>query len=149
VFTSSFVARAERDLERAAEQAGVAPGLLTALIDGEHDTVLAACTGHREAPGARAGQLCMASFLACLDCPNARALPRHLPVQMAMADRLAGLAAHLDPQVWRARYQPRLGQLREIIHQHTGAEQASAAEAITEEHLALVDDLLAGRWDLR
>jgi hypothetical protein len=155
VFTSAFVAEANGDLHTAAEQAALAADLLARLIDGEHDTVLAACTGHREAPGGPAGpagpagQACTASFLACLDCANARALPRHLPIQIAMADRLAGLAAHLDPQVWRARYEPRLGQLRHILAQHTDAERAEAAKAITAEHLALVDDVVAGRWDLR
>lgn len=149
VFTSAFVAEADHDLQAAAEQAGLAPGLLAGLIDGSHDTVLASCTGHWDAPDAEAGQACTASFLACLDCANARALPRHLPVQIAMADRLAVLAAHLDPQVWQVRYEPRLGQLRHILAQHTDAERAKATEAITEEQLAVVDDVLAGRWDLR
>ncbi|MGH9056683.1 MAG: hypothetical protein ACRDYY_12610 [Acidimicrobiales bacterium] len=110
---------------------------------------MAACTGRRNAPGGEAGELCTASFLVCLDCGNARALPRHLPVQIAMADRLTGLANHLDPQVWHVRYEPRLGQLRHILAQHTDAELARAAGAITPEHVALVDDVLAGRWDLR
>ena len=149
VFTSTFIAEAGRDLQATAERAGLAAGPLARLLDGEHDTVLAACTDHRDAPGGESGQVCAASFLACLDCANARALPRHLPVQIAMADRLAGLAAHLDPQLWRARYQPRLDQLRHILGQHTAAERAKAAEAITAEHLALVDGVLAGRWDLR
>jgi hypothetical protein len=145
VFTSAFVAEADDDLQTAAEQAGLAPGLLGQLINGEHDTVLAACTGHWNAPDSEAGQLCTASFLACLDCPNARSLARHLPVQIAMVDRLTGLAAHLDPQVWQERYEPRLGQLHQILGQHTAAERANAAGAITAEHLNLVDDVLAGR----
>ena len=93
--------------------------------------------------------MCAESFLACLDCVNARALPRHLPAQIAMADRLAVLGAHLDPQLWRVRYQPRLGQLQEIMGQHTAAEQAAARETITDGHYAAVDAVLAGRWDLR
>lgn len=149
VFTSSLLAQADGDLATAATQAGLAPGLLAGLINGDHDTVLAACSGHWHVPGGEAGQACAASFLACLDCANARALPRHLPVQIAMAERLATLATHLDPQVWQARYEPRLGQLQQILGQHTAAERAKAAEAITKEHLALVDDVLAGRWDLR
>lgn len=149
VLTSVFVAEADRDLDGAAERAGLAPALLAGLVDGDHDTVLAACTGHRAPPGGQAGQLCTASFLGCLDCPNARALPRHLPVQLLMADRLTELGAHLDPAVWRARYGPRLGQLQEILGQHTAAERAKAREATTPEQVALVDDVLAGRWDLR
>lgn len=106
VLTPTLLAQAGHDLPAAATRAGLAPGLLGELIEGGHDTVLAACTGHWAAPGGQPGQLCTASFLACLDCPNARALPRHLPVQMAMADRLAALAPHLEPQVWQARYEP-------------------------------------------
>lgn len=149
VFTSSFVADAEDDIGSGPGRAGLASGLLAELVRGEHDTVLAACTDHHGFPGGDAGELCAASFLACLDCPNARALPRHLPVQIATADRLAQLGAHLDPQVFKARYEPRLSQLRQIIAQHTMAEQAKAAESVTAEQLGLVDDVLAGRWDLR
>jgi hypothetical protein len=149
VYTSSFVAEADSDIRTAAGRVGLAPGLLAGLVRGDHDTVLAACTDHHGFPGGDAGELCTASFLACLDCPNARALPSHLPAQIAMADRLAQLASHLDPQVFKARYEPRLSQLRQIIAQHTTAEQAKAAGAVTAEQLALVDDVLAGRWDLR
>jgi len=123
--------------------------LLAQVIDGDHDTVLAACAGQGSVPALDGGQPCAASFPTCLDCANARALPRHLPVQTAMADRLSGLAAHLDPQLWQARYQPRLAQLEEITGQHTAAEQAKARQAITQEHRLLVDDVLAGRWELR
>jgi len=149
VLTSAFLAEADRDPATAADRAGLVPDLLAQVIDGDHDTVLAACAGQGSVPAVDGGQPCAASFLACLDCANARALPRHLPVQAAMADRLSGLAAHLDPPLWRARYQPRLGQLEEIMGQHTAAEQTKARQAITEEHRALVDDVLAGRWDLR
>ena len=151
VLTSTQVADAEGDLAAAAERAGLSAGLLAGVIDGRHDTVLAACIhGQQATSAAREGEgPCTLSFLACLDCPNARALPRHLPVQIVMADRLAGLAAHLDPPLWRTRYQPRLEQLAQILGCHTAAEQASARAAITPAHLALVDDMLAGRWDLR
>ncbi|MGH9186513.1 MAG: hypothetical protein ACRD0U_11965, partial [Acidimicrobiales bacterium] len=46
VFTAAFVADADRDLETAAERVGLAPDRLARLIDGAHDTVLAACTEH-------------------------------------------------------------------------------------------------------
>jgi hypothetical protein len=149
VLTSAFLADADRDPAAAADRAGLTSDLLARVIDGEHDTVLAACAGQPGAGGLEDGSPCTASFLACLDCPNARALPRHLPVQIAMADQLSGLTAHLDPRLWRARYQPRLGQLEEIMGQHTAAEQAKARQEITEEHRGLVHDVLAGRWDLR
>ena len=151
VLTSALVADAGRDLATAADRAGLPVGLLAEMIDGQHDTVLAACTHSQQAAaGTREGEgPCTLSFLACLDCPNARALPRHLPVQIAMADRITVLAAHLDPPLWRARYQPRLEQLRQILSCHTAAEQARARAAITPEHLTLVDDVLAARWDLR
>jgi hypothetical protein len=104
VLTSEFLAAAGRDPAAAADQAGISADLLAQVVDGTHDTVLAACAGQGSVPSAEGGKPCTASFLACLDCPNARALPRHLPVQIAMAEHLSGLAAHLDPQLWQARY---------------------------------------------
>lgn len=98
---------------------------------------------------APAGVPCPASFLSCLDCPNARALPRHLPVQVAVANQMAALRPHLDPAVWATRYGPRLGQLASIIGSYTAAEQEQARGALDERQRRLVDDLMDGRLDLR
>jgi hypothetical protein len=149
VFTAGFVARARQDPDAAAAEAGLAPGVLTEVITGMRDAAVAACTDHLAGPHAAAGQACPASFLICLECPNARALPHHLPVQLAVHDRIAALGAHLDPAVWRARYQLAAGALGEIIGHYTPAEQARARGGVTSRQEHLADELLAGRMDLR
>jgi hypothetical protein len=95
VLTAQFLARAREDIQAAAAEAGMEPGALAALAAGEHDTALTACTDHRAGPHTAAGSPCTASFMSCLDCPNARALPRHLPVQIEVADRIAALRANM------------------------------------------------------
>ena len=149
VFTAGFVARARQDPDAAAAEAGLAPGVLAEMVTGTRDAAVAACTDHLAGPHAPAGQACPASFLICLECPNARALPHHLPVQLAVHDRIAALRAHLDPAVWRARYQPAAGALCEIIGHYTPAEQARARGEVTSRQERLADELLAGRMDLR
>lgn len=149
VFTAGFLARAREDLPGAAAEAGLEQEVLARMIAGGQDTALAACADHLAGPHAPAGVPCPASFLSCLDCPNARALPRHLPVQVAVADRMAALRPHLDPAVWAARYAPRLGQLADIISAYTAAEQEQARGALDERQRRLVDDLMDGRLDLR
>lgn len=149
VFTAGFLARARDDLPAAAAEAGLDPDVLAGLASGARDTALAGCTDHRASPHAPAGMPCPASFLTCLDCPNARALPRHLPVQIAVADQIKQLRAHMDPATWRARYGPRLDQLAGIITAYTAAEQQQARQALDARQRQLVDDLLDGRLDLR
>jgi hypothetical protein len=149
VFTAAFVARAREDLQAAAAQAGLDPAVLRRLLAGEQDTVLAACTDHTDSPHAEPGQPCRASFLSCLDCRNSRALPHHLPIQVAVARRLELLRANLDPAVWTARYGRAHGQLAEILDGYTDAELATAATMLSDRQRRLVDDLLDGRLDLR
>lgn len=149
VLTAEFLARAEKDIRAAAAEAGMEPDALAALAAGEHDTALAACTDHRASPHAPAGVPCPASFMSCLDCPNARALPSHLPVQIEVADRMTALRANIDPSAWRARYEPRLGQLADIIGEYTKAEQEQARRNLDDRQRRLVDDLMDGKLDLR
>ena len=119
VFTAAFAARARADPDGAAAEAGMAVQALQRLLSGEQDTALASCVDHLAGPHADAGQPCPASFLSCLGCPNARALPHHLPVQIAAADRIAALRPHLDPAVWQARYQQPLRRLGDIVDAYT------------------------------
>jgi hypothetical protein len=121
---------------------------LKRMLTGEQDTAVTACTDHRSGPHSP-GQPCTASFLACLGCENARALPHHLSVQVAVHDRLLALRPNLDPSVWRVRYEPPVHQLKAIVDYYTPAEQADARRSLIPHQERLVDDLLAGRLDLR
>ncbi|MFC9833711.1 hypothetical protein ACFVKB_07805 [Rhodococcus sp. NPDC127530] len=149
VFTAEFVALAQADLPAASREAALPAPALSALVSGVHDTLLAGCTDHTNSPIAEAGMPCPASFLECLDCSNARALPHHLPVQIATADRIAALQPHLDPQFWAMKYAPVLAQLDEILGHYTPAEQERARAEVTAVQRKLVDQVLDGRWDLR
>lgn len=149
VFTAAFIARFRQDPAAAAAEAGMDEAGLRQLIDEDKDTAVTACADHLSGPYTEPGQPCTASFLACLDCPNAWALPRHLPLQLAMAGHLAALRPHLDPALWRARYGPRLGQLQQILGCYTAAERDQAREAITSQQRAFIADVVAGHWDLR
>ncbi|MFI6357359.1 hypothetical protein ACIBJF_33045 [Streptomyces sp. NPDC050743] len=88
VFTAGFVARARLDPAAAAQETGLTPAAVEALVAGHSDTVLTGCVDHTAGPHAKAGAPCPASFLTCLSCPNARALPHQVPVQVAAADHL-------------------------------------------------------------
>jgi len=123
VFTAEFLARAGQDLEGAAAESGLEVQTLKRMMAGEQDTVLASCTDHLAGPYSDAGEPCTASFLACLGCQNARALPHQMPVQLAAAERIAQLRGHLEPTLWQVRYEPRLQQLLDILRAYTLAEK--------------------------
>ena len=148
VFTTAFLARARQDPGVAGE-VGLQPQTLTRLMAGEQDTPLASCTDHLHGPHTEPGTPCTASFLACLDCQNARALPHQLPAQIAAADRIGRLRPNVDPSLWTTRYQPRLAQLADILAAYTPAERDQARTQITTHQQRLVDELLDGKWDLR
>lgn len=149
VLTAEFVDRATADPEAAAVEAGLPADTVAAMVSGRADTVLASCSGSTSSPHAPAGTPCTASFLECLNCPNARALPQHLPVQVAAADQILALRPNMDPAVWRARYETPLAGLDDILGHYSGAERQQARTATTSQQRDLVRQLLDGRWDLR
>lgn len=149
VWTPGFTDRAAEDPALASAEAGLEPEALKRLLAGEQDTPLASCADHRAGPASPPGTPCRLSFLDCLDCVNARALPHQLPVQVAAADKIAVLRPRLDPAIWQARWEPRLQQLAAITAAYTPAEREQARQAITARQQQMIDDLLEGRWDLR
>lgn len=149
VFTPEFLEKAAADPTAAAAEAGLAPDMLKRMLAGEQDTAVAACTNHRDSPHSPPGQPCTASFLACLDCKNARALPHQLPVQVAVRDRLLAQRPNLDPTVWRVRYETPVHQLEDIMGSYTPAEQKAARRSLSPDQERQVSDLLEGRLDLR
>ena len=149
VITTALIDRAHTDLAAAAEDAGLSPDTLQKMINGGNDTAATACADHLAGPETEAGQPCTASFLACLDCENARALPHHLPVQLALHDRLVDLRPHMGPAVWRVRFEKPLAQLADLIGHYNDADQDQARQQLTDRQQHLVDDLVDGRLDLR
>ena len=149
VFTPDFVARATRNPEEAAAVAGLDAEMLKRLLAGEQDTVLAGCIDHLAGPETPPGTPCSASFLACLKCENARALPHQLPVQIVTRDRLLVTRPNSDPATWRTKYQTVVDRLEDILRHYTPAEQEQARAELSDGQRALIDDLLGGRLDLR
>ncbi|MER8090895.1 hypothetical protein ACIO6T_38665 [Streptomyces sp. NPDC087532] len=131
VITASLVDKARRDLDAAAEEAGLPADVLQQMVNGELDTAATACSDHLAGPETEPGQPCTASFLACLDCENARALPHQLPVQVALHDRLAALRPHMDLAVWRVRFERSLAQLAELIGHYNAADQERTRSQLT------------------
>jgi hypothetical protein len=149
VLSADLLKRAEQDPDDVARQTGLPLSVLARLKSGEQDTALAACVDHLNAPGGETGAPCSKSFLACLDCENARALPHHLPVQVAAADRMSALRINMDPRTWQDRYGPRLAQLQDILSAYTAAELDQARGQLSGAQDLLLDDLFDGRLDLR
>jgi hypothetical protein len=120
-----------------------APGLGDAL---RHDTVLAACTDFDHSP-LDGGRPCRQAFLSCLDCTNARAFPRHLPVQLLVLDELHARRQQVSAGQWATEFAGRAAQLEEIVNDFEPAQRAQARAQITDVHRGLVQRLLAGDLD--
>jgi len=149
VFTPDFLARADTDPAGAAAEMGVDAMTLKRIVAREQDTVLASCTDHLSSPHDEPGDPCGASFLDCLDCPNARALPHQLPVQVIVHDRIKALRADLPPRAWEHRFGKAFSRLTSLLGHYTPEDLAAACDRITHEDRHLADDLLSGRLDLR
>ncbi|MFC8438204.1 hypothetical protein ACFUJT_08395 [Streptomyces griseoincarnatus] len=149
VLLASLVERAATDPHGAAREAGLDPQILQRLVTGQQDTVLTGCVDHRKSPTGQPGQPCPESFLSCLGCENARALPHQLPLQVAALDQLNTLRAHIDPATWAARHQMHQERLEDLVGHYREAEQHQARQDLTERQHKMINDLMAGRMDLR
>jgi hypothetical protein len=149
VFTPGFLARAGTDPAGAAAEMGLDTMTLKRIIAREQDTVLASCTNHLSSPHDHPGDPCSASFLACLGCPNARALPHQLPVQVVVHDHLKTLRADLPPRAWEHRFGEAFSRLTSLLGHYTPEDRAAARDRVAPEDRHLADDLLSGRLDLR
>ena len=122
---------------------------LKRMISGELDTVMNACAGYRRSPHAPAGQPCPASFMLCLECPCARALPRHLPVQALLHDQLAERRSQVTPLQWAQRFAAPHAQLTDILARQGEAAVADARTGATDADRAVVGRFLSRELDLR
>lgn len=106
------------------------------------DTVLAECADFSHSP--IDGDTCRQSFMTCLDCANARAFPRHLPVQLLVLDRLRLEHGRLPIQQWVAEYAGRAAQLEDILAEYQPSQINEARDAVTAEHRRTVELFFAG-----
>ncbi|MGH3193067.1 MAG: hypothetical protein ACRDOL_38610, partial [Streptosporangiaceae bacterium] len=138
VLTDVDLAEARVHPEQAAARFGMDADTFNSMLAGDLDTVLGACVDHRGGPHAPPGEPCRASFMRCLDCPCARATPRHLPVQVLVADALEARRADLPPVRWAQRFALPHAQLADLLSKHPAAaiERARAAAGDADRRLA-------------
>ncbi|MER7959903.1 hypothetical protein [Streptomyces sp. NPDC096030] len=149
VLTRADLERAGTDAEAVATEYGIDAVTLKRMIAGELDTVMNSCVDHRNGPHAPPGQPCRASFMLCLGCPCARALPRHLPVQVLIHDRLAARRAELTPQQWTQRFALVHTQLEDLLSRHDDVDVDDARANATDADRAVVTRFLNRELDLR
>ncbi len=141
--------QAQEEPEQVAAAYGVDVATLQRMIDGELDTVMNACADNTGGQYAPAGQPCRASFMLCLDCPCARALPRHLPVQVLVHDRIEERRAQMPALQWAQRFAAPHAQLADLIGQHSKTVVDDARASATDDDRALVTRFLNRELDLR
>lgn len=143
------VTRARGDVVAAADQYGLDPVTVKRMLDGELDTVMNACVDNTNSPHAPAGQPCRASFMQCLGCPCARALPRHLPIQVHVHDQLLDRKAAMTPMEWTRRFAVPHTQLADLLGSHDDEDLAAARASITDTDRETVKRFLNRGLDIR
>ncbi|MEU9446165.1 hypothetical protein AB0D42_35970 [Streptomyces sp. NPDC048304] len=149
VLTREDVERAQDDPEALAAKHEVDATVLKRMIGGELDTVMNACVGHTNSPHAPPGEPCRASFMLCLGCPCARALPRHLPVQVLVHDRIAARRQEMTALRWAERFALPHSQLSDLLSHHDEQDIHDARANACEAEKSLVDRFLNRELDLR
>lgn len=109
------------------------------------DAVLGSCADFEHSPVD--GTRCRQSFMACLDCGNARAFPRHLPAQLVVADRLRDLRQEMPIERWIADHAGPLAQLDDIFAEYEQAQLTAARADITDNDRRTVNLLLTGNLE--
>lgn len=109
------------------------------------DAVLGNCSDFEHSPVD--GKRCRQSFMACLDCSNARAFPRHLPVQLVVADRLRDMRKEMPIDQWIADHAGPLAQLDGIFAEYEHAQLGAARAEITDGDHRTVTLLLSGHLE--
>ncbi|MFF9076100.1 hypothetical protein ACF1A9_27990 [Streptomyces sp. NPDC014872] len=149
VMSAADVERARTEPEAVAAEQNLDATVLKRMIAGELDTVMAACTDNTGGRYSTPGQPCRASFMLCLDCECARALPRHLPVQVLVHDRLAERHEQMDPLNWAKRFARPHAQLADLLDEHDETAVDDARADASEADRALVERFLNRELDWR
>lgn len=85
----------------------------------------------------------------CLECPCARALPHHLPIQVLVHDRLEDHRQQMAPLAWTQRFGLPHAQLTELLQRYDPTDIVDARCAAADSDHALVERFLNGELDLR
>ncbi|MGJ6963899.1 hypothetical protein ACSDR0_18500 [Streptosporangium sp. G11] len=122
---------------------------LRRVLAGELDTVLGACVDHLNGSFTAPGRPCEASFMLCLSCRCARALPTHLPIQVAVRDEMLVRKPTMTPLRWAERFAGPLAQLDDLLRHYPDAMIEQARVSITPDQRALAQRLLNRELDVR
>ncbi|MFE0055384.1 hypothetical protein [Streptomyces sp. NPDC059003] len=147
--TPADVAQAIREPEAVARRFGVSTEVMRLLVTRDADTVLAACTSNSDSPYSQPGEPCRASFLKCLECPCARAMPHHLVVQVAVRDMIEERRAHMTALRWAERFFLPFTQLEDLLRRAGERATARARRQVGEAERELGRRLLDGELDER
>ncbi len=147
--SAADLAEAKRDPAAVAKRFDVSEQTLRLLISRDADTVLTGCVDNFNSPYSPAGGPCQASFLKCLGCPCARALPHHLPIQVAARDFLHQRRGQIGALRWAERFAVPFTQLEDLLGKAGDAATERAQGETTDDHRALVARLLNGELDQR
>ena len=94
------------------------------------------------------GGPCTASFLACVECPNAVATPDHVPRIVAAREALV-VAARSSPAPVRERYYAHhVDAFNDLLRLVPELEVKRARAAVTPAHIEAVTELLNGSLDI-
>jgi hypothetical protein len=115
------------------------------VADKNKDTVLGECVDISNSPFD--GRPCRRSFMTCLDCTNARAFPRHLPMQLVVLERLDAERGRMPIDQWVVEHGGRAAQLRDIIEEYQPSQVLEARASITDEHRRTVGLLFSGHLE--
>jgi hypothetical protein len=147
LLSADDLAEAARDPAAVARRVDVSTELLRLLISRDADTVLTSCVDNNNSPFGQPNEPCQASFLKCLECPCARALPHHLPIQIAARDLLQQRRNQVSALNWARRFSVPAARLDDLLASAGAAAVDAAQNQITNDHRDLVERLLAGELD--
>ncbi len=147
--STADVAEALRDPETVAKRFGVTTEMMRLLVARDADTVLAACADNENSPHSPLGEPCRASFLKCLECPCARAMPHHLPLQVMARDMIEERRTHMTALRWAERFALPFEELEDLIRLAGKRAEDRACAAAGAEERELVRRLLDGELDER
>ncbi|MGR3869461.1 hypothetical protein ACUXZZ_12800 [Streptomyces graminifolii] len=147
--STADVAEALRDPETVAKRLGVTTEMMRLLVARDADTVLAACVDNENSPHSPPGGPCRASFLKCLECPCARAMPHHLPLQVVARDMIDERRTHMAALRWAERFALPFEELEDLIRLAGKRAEDRARAAVGQEERELVRRLLDGELDER
>lgn len=140
---------AQSDPEQLAAAHGITADVFTRMLKRELDTVMAACTDNVNGPFSAPDQPCRASFMMCLGCPCARALPHHLPVQVLVHDHLQARKSHMTPLAWVQRFGLAHSQLTDLLERYDPIDIIDARGGATSDQRRLVERFINRELDIR